>query len=216
MSAVDGGAFLTHLSFSLPSIKHPWGLLFTCSCVWLLFSLPVCVRAIHSCLLMFWRSTVRLSRGIAFRLRHSSETFLAFYSLIKTAGLPWVLCVSGTLLPLPVPRWTTRTCVCVWAYCRAKIISWLHTTKAWPGLLTSIWGQDVVKDEIDWQIFLSGRPHLNDAMGETCGGGVYLRETCCDIRGSWRWRETLYVFSSAKWWRRYEAVAMIQDGTWWH
>lgn len=72
-----------------------------------------CVCAIHSWLLMFWRSTVRLSRGIAFRLRHSSETFLAFYSLIKTAGLPWVLCVSGTLLPLPVPRWTKRTCVCM-------------------------------------------------------------------------------------------------------
>lgn len=29
----------------------------------------------------------------------------------------------------------------------------------------------MVKDEIDWQIFLSGGPHLNDAMGETCGGG---------------------------------------------
>lgn len=29
----------------------------------------------------------------------------------------------------------------------------------------------MVKDEIDWQIFLSGRPHLNDAMGETFGGG---------------------------------------------
>lgn len=115
VSAVDGGAFLTHLSFSLPSIKHPWGLfVYMLMCV-IAFSACrcVCVRAIHSCLLTFWRSTVRLSHGIVFRLRHSSETFLAFYSLIKTAGLPWVLCVSGTLLPLPAPRWTTRTCMCV-------------------------------------------------------------------------------------------------------
>lgn len=99
-----------------------------------------------------------------------SEIFWAFYGLIKAACSPWVLCVWAALLLLPEPRWLTRTWVCT-CVCVCELIEpqpaesrlfpvcrpWKHDQDYRGALEACGGGHIVVGDEIDWQIFLSGR-----------------------------------------------------------
>lgn len=206
-SAVGSGVFSdTFRCFSLLSMKHP-GAFCLRVCMWLVYCRPVCV--ICSCPLMRWRSAVPKGLFPVF----SSEIFVAFYSLIKPAGLPWAGCVWGAL-----SRWGRgRVCVCV-----SLLNSCQHSQRSLPDCRPQkhdedywsrpVWLEDRMKRRLigrfptAWE-----RAVLNGTVGWS------FQERTCDRRlatlgGGMK---CLHVFGALKGWCRYEAVAKIQDGRWW-
>lgn len=140
-SAVGSGVFSdTFRCFSLLSMKHP-GAFCLRVCMRLVYCLPVCV--ICSCPLMRWRSAVPKGLFPVF----SSEIFVAFYSLIKPAGLPWAGCVWGAL-----SRWGRgRVCVYVWAYWTLASIAKDHSLIAGHKSMTRITEAGLCDWRTEWR-----------------------------------------------------------------
>lgn len=69
----------------------------------------------------------------------------------------------------------------------------------------------MVKHQIDWQIFHSGRTACFESRQGTNLLAVYLRKMSLTSGGLVGGKKPLNVFSVVKGWCRYEAVAKIQD-----